>query len=226
MWVIVPVKPFEAAKQRLSPVLSDAEREALAEVMLLDVLTMLKQAQRVSGVLIVSREERAARMASAFNRTFLQEDAVGLSNAVRQGADHMMANGERSVLMIPGDVPLASAAEIDQLIGQHTRRPAASLVPDSEGVGTNAIAVSPPDLISFAFGEGSFQAHHAAAKATGVHVNIVKLPGLALDIDTPDDLRRLIRYESESETLGYLCDQKLVSRLTLRGNSQRINAAR
>lgn len=226
MWVVVPVKPFAAAKRRLSPVLGDNERTVLAEVMLTDVLTMLMGARRVSGVLIVSREERAVGLAAKFNATFLAEDGAGLSNAVSQGARYLMENGERSMLMIPGDVPLASAAEIDELIGRHTRRPAMSIVPDLEGVGTNGIAVSPPDLISFLFGEASFQAHQRAAAAIGVPINAVELPGLALDIDLPDDLRRLITYESESETLSYLCDHDLISRLTPRDYQREITVTR
>jgi 2-phospho-L-lactate guanylyltransferase len=65
------------------------------------------------------------------------------------------------------------------------------IVPDRHGTGTNALVLSPPDAIEPAFGPGSFARHVAAAEAAGVPHRVEEVPGLALDVDTPDDLAEL-----------------------------------
>ena len=45
----------------------------------------------------------------------------------------------------------------------------------------------------FRFGADSFQAHLAAAKARGMPVRILRRPGLAHDLDTPDEYRRFAK---------------------------------
>jgi 2-phospho-L-lactate guanylyltransferase len=89
------------------------------------------------------------------------------------------------MLTVPGDLPLATPAEIEQVVAGHDRF---TIVPSRDGKGTNALAVSPPDLIRFQFGDASFVPHCAAARALGIEPRILRLPGLGLDIDTPDDL--------------------------------------
>ena len=49
MWIVIPVKRFSNAKTRLSSMLSEAERESLAQVMLHDVLQAASEARLVSG---------------------------------------------------------------------------------------------------------------------------------------------------------------------------------
>lgn len=224
MWVVVPVKPFALAKRRLGAVLADAERADLARIMLHDLLTVLAQSRRVSGVLLVSREPGVVAFAERFGAAQLQEAVPGLSNAVDQGAAHLAARGETAMLMIPSDVPLATTAEIDALIAEHFGAPCVSIVSDLEGVGTNAIAVSPPDLMPFRFGKQSYFVHRAAAEALGARVRTPRVSGLALDIDTPEDLRRLLTYEMETETLAFLCDHNVASRIMPRHNVLTANA--
>ena len=72
--------------------------------------------------------------------------------------------------------------------------------------------------IRFAFGTGSFSAHKAAAEAAGIEPRIVHLPGFALDIDNPMDLRTLLTYDSETETLAYLSDSGIARRILPRHN--------
>ena len=60
------------------------------------------------------------------------------------------------------------------------------------GIGTNGLALRPPDAIAFRFGIGSFAAHQAEAVAAGVPLIEVHRRGLAFDLDTPADLVRWI----------------------------------
>jgi 2-phospho-L-lactate guanylyltransferase len=222
MWAVIPVKPFAFAKQRLSTVLTDGEREGLARVMLEDLLRTLSRCNRVSGILLVTQELAARPLAVRYAAQTLAEEGRGLSRAVGQAAEHLAAGGQQAMLMLPGDVPLATADEIDQVIAAHRESPQMTIVADREGVGTNALAVSPPTLIAFQFGRDSFGAHCAAAAAHGAHVQVLQLPGLAFDIDTPDDLRDLLTYDTEAETLAYLCDRGVAARVLPR---QHLSAA-
>ncbi len=79
-------------------------------------------------------------------------------------------------------------------------RPPASasvaIAPDRLGTGTNGLALAPPGVIGFRFGTGSFAAHRAEAQAAGVEPAIVARPGLAFDLDTPEDLARWLELGS------------------------------
>lgn len=225
MWAVVPVKRFSSAKTRLAPLLSEAERESLAQAMLNDVLHAIGQAGRVAGVVVVSHEARAKYAAERAGGLYLEESESGLSIAIRQAAAWLATHGQRELLMIPGDVPLVSAGEIDRLVEAHHGSPAVTIVPDRERDGTNALGLSPPDAIEFAFGAGSFSRHRAAAEAAGITPQVLESPGFALDIDHPVDLQALLSYDSETETLAYLSDSGIARRVLPRRNRSRDNDA-
>lgn len=220
MWVVIPVKRFSNAKTRLSSLLSEAERESLAQAMLNDVLRAISGAHCVTGFVVVSHEVRARYAAERNGGLYLEETGNGLSSAVTQGGCWLHDHGQRGLLMIPGDVPLVSSQEIDTIIEQHQGAPAMTLVPDDSRDGTNALAVSPVDGIAFAFGRGSFERHCAAARAAGMSPAVLRLGGLALDVDNPLDLQNLLTYDSETESLAYLTDSGIARRLHSRHNDR------
>lgn len=216
MWVVVPVKPFALAKRRLSAVLTEDERARLAQVMLTDLLQTLARCARVSGVVVVSRDKAVRPLAERYGASVLPEAEAGLSRSVLQAAQHLAGQGAPALLMLPTDIPLTTPAEIDTLIASHGSAPAVTLVSDGEGYGTNAIALSPPSLMPFRFGRRSFEAHRAAATACGARVQVLQLPGLALDVDTPEDLQRLLAYELPLGTLELVAQYDLPARLAPR----------
>jgi 2-phospho-L-lactate guanylyltransferase len=218
MWAVVPSKQFGAAKKRLAALLSEAERVALAEVMLRDVLTALKASARVSGIVVVSKEPAAKRLADEFGAHYVPEAQNDLSLAVAQGGAYLTESGAKAMLMVPGDVPLLRAAEIDLLVDTHGEGRGLTLVSDRQGTGTNGLVVSPVDLIAFAYGPDSFRAHTDAARALDTKTQSMTLDGLSLDIDTPEDVRTLMTYEQPSATLDYLDEINVVSRLPRRHN--------
>ena len=106
--------------------------------------------------------------------------------------------GATAVLMLPADLPLVDGPALDRLLDGADAAVAAgnghSLVvvapADARG-GTNALLVSPPDLIDPCFGESSLAAHLLAASQVDATVQLVVDPALGFDLDTPDDLERL-----------------------------------
>jgi 2-phospho-L-lactate/phosphoenolpyruvate guanylyltransferase len=214
MWAIVPIKSLEAAKRRLADVLSVAERRALMLAMARDVLTALARSQRLTGVLIVSRSPEADALAQSFGtERFMESPDADLSQALTQASeyarDHLRARG---VMIVPADVPLIEPGEIDEILAGHDT---VTIMPDDEHLGTNGLICTPPDRIPFRFDGRSFRPHLEAARAAGAEPRIVPSPRFALDVDTPDDLRALLRQGAGTQTATFLERTGIAGRLTV-----------
>jgi 2-phospho-L-lactate guanylyltransferase len=72
------------------------------------------------------------------------------------------------------------------------------------------VICSPPDAVPLRFGENSFFPHLGAAEACGIRPTVVHLPGLALDIDNPEDLAKFARLGSHTRTGALLADGAMV----------------
>ena len=215
---VLPIKDFRQAKQRLAGFLSAVERRLLAEAMAEDVLERLSQVSELSEIIVVTRDERAFELAARHGARVLAEPSNdGQSAAVERAAAALGRAGVESLLQVPGDVPGASADEIAAVLAAHGRAsdgaPAVTLVPSYDRRGTNCVLCSPPDALPFAFGHDSFEPHCEAARAQGIAPRIIALPGLGLDIDTPDDLRAFVARPAAGRTLDYLRESGIAERL-------------
>lgn len=224
MWAIVPFKALEDAKQRLASLLSPAERRNLMLAMARDVLAALCQSSALSGVLIVSRTSEADALAQTFGtERFAESPDADLPGALAQASSHLLEHfGARGVMVVPADVPLISAREIDEILSGHdlTAAGAVTVVPDSEHVGTNCLALSPPGVIDFIFDGKSFKPHVDAAFAKGITPRIVPSSGFALDIDTADDLLTLLLDGRPTQTGTYLEKSGIAERLNAIDNDR------
>jgi hypothetical protein len=82
-----------------------------------------------------------------------------------------------------------TADDVKALVEKLSPAPCCVVAPDHQEQGTNALALAPAEHDFFRFGPDSFQAHLAAAKARGMKVRILRRPGLAHDLDTPEEYR-------------------------------------
>src|SRR5712691_11612539 len=90
------------------------------------------------------------------------------------------------VAFVSADLPLLRPEEIEELIAATPRRGIA--IARALDGGTNAVSMRPPGLVHTCFGVAGSAARHAALGAEHV---ILDLPGLAFDVDTPEDLARM-----------------------------------
>jgi 2-phospho-L-lactate/phosphoenolpyruvate guanylyltransferase len=185
---ILPIKSFDEAKQRLRAELDPTPRRALVEAMFSDVLIALRRATLVDQVLVVSADNVAQQIAGGYDAMVVEDEDLGHNQAAARGAARALELGVDRVLMVPGDCPLISPTELDELLGRPVPSPSLLVVPDRHGTGTTALVLTPPDALQPTFGPGSHDRHREHAITAGVHVETVEVPSLALDIDTPEDL--------------------------------------
>ena len=187
---IIPVKGLSSANRRLDGVLSQKERNALAEALFLDLIVKLPRSRSIDDVLVVTSDPSVARQTRWFEHGVLkQERDEGHSEAAAAGARAAMAAGAERVAMLPVDCPMLDIEEVDAHIGRSPRT--ALIVPDRHGTGTNALALAPPDVFAPAFGPDSCARHVSRARASGISFALERVESLALDLDTPEDMSLL-----------------------------------
>ncbi len=201
---ILPVKTLSRAKQRLQPGLDPPIRRQLAEAMLCDVLDALARTQ-LDEIIVVSGDETVRQIGLDAGARVLEDQEQGHNAAAACGIQAALELGADRVLLVPGDCPALDPAELDTLLARTIAPPSALIVPDRHGTGTNALVLTPPGALHPSFGPGSAQRHAADAAAAGVHYEVVDVPSLALDIDTPEDLAALANLpDRELRTLELL----------------------
>lgn len=190
-WALVPVKPFRLAKQRLEGVLTPSRRATLARALMmhtLDVLGACVSAGRLARVLVVSTDPMALGLARGRGAVALREPGDGLNAALAQARAYAQARGARATLVVPADLPNLSAEDVCALLALADH--AGVIIAPSYDGGTNALFTCPPDALHYAFGPNSCAEHVAQAETSGYRVDICSTPGLAHDLDTPQDLAR------------------------------------
>jgi 2-phospho-L-lactate/phosphoenolpyruvate guanylyltransferase len=207
--ILIPVKSLAQAKQRLADVLDQPVRTELAQAMLFDVLDAVASLTNRPEVALVTSDGFATGLAKQFSFEVIPDNAnLGETAAIAAATQLCESRGIESTLVIPGDIPLVTADELKKIL---LAAPAVGsvLVPAADGRGTNAALRRPAGLFPLRFGNDSFRPHLAAARATEKPCVVIELPGVALDVDNPSDLRRLAAAQGKTSA------QSLVRRLGL-----------
>jgi 2-phospho-L-lactate/phosphoenolpyruvate guanylyltransferase len=190
---VIPVKRFDAAKQRLSAGIDDERRRQLAAAMVADVLEAASDARAIDRVIVVSGDPIAQELAAEANAEVVPDpEDTGHVEAAVAGIARAQVEGAEQVVLLAGDCPLLDPRELDRLLTGVPER-YVGIVADRHGTGTNALLLSPPDAIVPAFGEGSCERHVEAARQAGMPFAVERLPSIELDLDTPADVIALTR---------------------------------
>jgi 2-phospho-L-lactate guanylyltransferase len=191
---ILPIKSFANAKQRLRIELPSHDRRALVEAMFADALVALGRVTALERVVVVSGDRVAQRIAGGYGALVVEDEERGHNAAAARGIQTVLEDGIERALLVPGDCPLLAPADLNALLSHPAAERSALIVPDRHGTGTNALLLTPPDVLAPSFGPDSRRRHLADASTSGVPAEVVELDSLALDIDTPDDLEALQRH--------------------------------
>lgn len=206
---ILPIKSFSEAKRRLRFELAADDRRALVEAMFADTLVALRRVAALERIIVVSGDHVAQRIAAGYGASVVEDDERGHNAAAEQGIRAALEDGIERALLVPGDCPMLDPQELESLLDHPAGERSALIVPDRHGTGTNALVLTPPDVLASSFGTDSCRRHLADASASGVPAEVVELASLALDVDTPDDLEALQRrlastHGSAAHTRGML----------------------
>jgi 2-phospho-L-lactate/phosphoenolpyruvate guanylyltransferase len=176
--VLVPVKAFAAAKQRLADTLDPPARVALAMAM---ATTVLDAAGSLRAT-IVCDDHEVRTWAEAQGAEAVWTPGLGLNGAVEAGVAHLAHRGVDRVIVAHADLPLATdltwLADTDGV----------TLVPDRHRDGTNVACVPAAAGFGFAYGAASFAAHRAEAARLGLLLRLAPDARLGWDVDVAADL--------------------------------------
>ena len=154
IWAVLPLKGIESAKNRLSTILSADERADIVTAMAHDMLNALTSSDKLSGVIVVSDSQDIQEIAKGYPvETLAEGKEKGLSSAVKHAATTLEERGVNTMLVIHGDIPFATAGDIDNLIKVCTPSPSVTIVPCIGKDGTNVMVFSPPYVIDFHYGK-------------------------------------------------------------------------
>jgi 2-phospho-L-lactate/phosphoenolpyruvate guanylyltransferase len=201
--ILVPVKNLSNAKQRLAALLDQPSRTKLAQAMLADVANALHEWKKSteltpSEIRFVTSDPYAVKLAAELEFEIIPDrENPGETGAIEMATRVCVERGMSFTLVIPADIPLIQAWELEEII-QKAPAEGSVLVPAGDRRGTNAAFRRPADLFPLRFGNDSFKPHHAAAQATGKPCVVLQLPGIAVDVDNPEDLQRLISLSGET----------------------------
>ena len=184
--IVIPVRTFEGAKSRLGAVLDAEERRDLVERLLRRTVAAALATPGVVDVVVVSPDPEVLAIAVAAGARPLAQRSRGLNPALQEARAAIAAD---RLLILPADLPTVAAGDLAQVLaaGDTAGNPSVVLAPDRHGRGTNALLLTPPEVIDPAFGGDSRAAH--AWLASSADAAYAEVPGiLGLDLDTADDL--------------------------------------
>ena len=204
IWAGVPVKETVHAKQRLGRLLPARLRQELAVAMFADVMQSLAAAHGLAGIAVVTLDAAAGEIAMRCGAEVWTDGARDGHTGAVTAAARQLARMRSSMLTVPGDIPLVSSDDIERLLCAHPDEPAFTIVPAWDDQGSNAIVCSPADLVPLRFGPDSFFPHLAAARRHGIAPTVVRNDAIAIDIDEPADLVRLMKNPSDTRTAAFL----------------------
>ena len=191
--ILVPIKnTVGRPNSALASILDQHSRTRLAQAMLHDVLSALHEWKNRPSVGIVTSDPYATQLASEYKFEIIPDpENPGETGAIEMATQVCVERGEDSTLVIPADIPLIEPWELEEITSMRQRKEP-SWFPQEMDAAPTPLSGVPRILFPLRFGNDSFKPHHAAAQATGQPCVILNLPGIAVDVDNPEDLHQLI----------------------------------
>lgn len=204
IYAIIPVTKFKNAKTRLSPFLSEEEREKLLKAMLHDVTDTLKK--YVDKIFVISRDEDVLSYAESLNvNTILENENSNLNKALTQAMKFCKGKSKK-IIIVPSDIPLIGKTNIQMLI--NASKNLDFIIVPAKGGGTNMIIMKPM-AIRTRFEGFSYREHVQAAERKKLNPQVHDSFYMALDVNTTEDLGEIMIHGDKTHTRRYLKELKV-----------------
>lgn len=204
IYAIIPVTTFKNAKTRLSPFLTEDERENLLKAMLHDVTDALKK--HVDRILIISRDEEVLSYAESLKvDTILENENSNLNKALTQ-AMKFCKGKTRKIMIVPSDVPLIGKTNVKMVIDASKNLD--FIIVPSKGGGTNMIIMKPM-AIRTRYEGFSYEEHLNIAEKKKLNPQVHDSFFMALDVNTTEDLGEIMIHGKKTHTRQYLKELKV-----------------
>jgi len=203
MEIIVPIKRFSLGKQRLADHVPAEIRRELCRLMAEWVLSELALTRSINHVVVVTAE--SALLPSirgyGFDLLFEQEHGMDLNSSVSHALMQLASDGAEDACVVHSDIPLFCSKELQRVIDLHQQGAARkmSLVSDRVGQGSNLRLCRPVAAVPCQYGRSSAYRHEHAATSVGIQVERVFSRTLSLDLDTYDDISRIVEAADEMD---------------------------
>ena len=194
LWAIVPVKSLRRGKSRLANVLTDEERSALNNDLLIRTLHCLQSIPAIDQVLVISYDPEVLAKARELGTMTVQEGKrTNLNNALRRPTVAPKPNKTRKATVFPADLPFINKEDSEDFIAQQGTPPEIIISSDQRSDGTNALLTNPIGILEYNFGEWSFRKHIEQAEQKKINVKVKNEKSLTFDLDLPEDLEIFLK---------------------------------
>jgi 2-phospho-L-lactate/phosphoenolpyruvate guanylyltransferase len=198
-FAIIPVSRISQAKTRLSPTLTNVERENLLKAMLKDVIRSLNST--VDKVVVISSDKDVLNFLEHMEVIGLEEEGnTDLNGALTQAVE-WCSHYCSQVLVVPSDVPLIRKSQVQEILELANKWPV--VIAPAKGGGTNAL-LCPTQGVKMSFGDCSFFSHLNQAKKSGFSPYIYDSFYLSLDVNTAEDLGEIMIHGTQTDTRKFL----------------------
>jgi 2-phospho-L-lactate/phosphoenolpyruvate guanylyltransferase len=179
MKAVIPYKKARA-KSRLSPVLSQEEREEFVELMLNHVISVVKEAG-IETIDVISPSIYGLESMKIV-RVLLDKDDLN------EALNRYLEQAEEPVLIVMADLPLLSPDHIKEIISTKND----VCIAPGKGGGTNVLFIKNPFKYRVKYYGSSFLTHYLEAVESGQNIEVYDSFLASTDIDEPEDLVELL----------------------------------
>ncbi|MEM7335878.1 MAG: 2-phospho-L-lactate guanylyltransferase [Chloroflexota bacterium] len=198
IWAIIPVKTLSKTKTRLASVLLPNERANLTLKLLKRLLFQIDKVASIDRAIVVSRDERVCQLALAPNQSALSEpEGEDLNGSVSFAFKYAQQAGVTHCLILPSDLPLVEAADLDLFlsqIGKDTAGKTALICSDAIQMGTNALLLPTNKPFQFRYGPNSYEQHLEEMQQRGLNPISLFVPNIQFDLDNEADWQKYQLY--------------------------------
>lgn len=190
--VIIPVKTFARAKSRL--VLPNNVKKELCGMMLQELLETLSKSNKITKVIMVTKDDTAKIIAKKFDIITITDDTEqGVNQAVSLADDYIRQNNISATIVLPQDIPFIKITDIDFLLKNQPPPNFVTIVPSRKFDGTNALFRMPHNIIKTHYDQDSYVSHMQTAKKHTKNASVLFVTRIMNDIDDIDDLKYALR---------------------------------